>query len=266
MEGTSCAKQSQLEQGSGVSGLTPDTRPLTPGPLCETKPNLGRMGDLGMVHHEPCCAKQSQFGAGRIGDQVLVTQWIRRESANGAAMKNKANLAGRRQQGAGSRLVTNRAEQSQFQRGRRSRWPIVQNKPNSQRTRCPIIPVFHHSTTPISACCAKQSQFATMPQGRGARGVPYKQSQFASGGWGRPSPRPEALRLPPVTGDNCAKQSQSPAGGIPQCVTMLLFPHSNPPTRGTGARNREVPPGTKERPGHGTGLLSPLRGFRFVGP
>jgi hypothetical protein len=35
-----------------------------------------------------------------------------------------------------------------------------------------------------------------------------KQSQFASGGPGRPSPRPEALTLPPVTGGKRAKQSQ----------------------------------------------------------
>ncbi len=39
-------------------------------------------------------------------------------------------------------------------------------------------------------------------------GFRAKQSQFASGGRVRPSPRPSALRLPPVLGDHCAKQSQ----------------------------------------------------------
>ncbi len=37
--------------------------------------------------------------------------------------------------------------------------------------------------------------------------VVHKQTQFAAGGHGRPSPRPEALTLPP-TGDKRAKQSQ----------------------------------------------------------
>ena len=34
---------------------------------------------------------------------MLVLQWIRRERAGGVAMKNKANLEGRRREGTGSR-------------------------------------------------------------------------------------------------------------------------------------------------------------------
>ena len=45
------------------------------------------------------------------------------------------------------------------------------------------------------------------------KGLLYKQSQFASDRRERPSPRPEALTMPPVTGGNCAKQSQSGAAG-----------------------------------------------------
>jgi hypothetical protein len=95
-----------------------------------------------------------------------------------------------------------RAKRSQFASGRHGR-----PSPRPEALRLP---------PDTGDKCAKRSQSGAgggtnKPNRRGSCRV--KRSQFASGEWGRPSPRPEALTMPPVIGDKCAKRSQSGAGG-----------------------------------------------------
>ncbi len=182
-------KQSQSSKGSGVSRVSDLIRDRCP---LDVR------------------AEQSQFAttmpirrSAFPGGQTCETKPIRPRGGRvrvEAIVRNKANLP--------AVGIPHHSIIPLFQRS--NPMPIVQNKANSSdsqarfncrsgkslRDKMPVLCL--RKTKPISPRMDRAIAGAT-----GA-----KQSQFSAGGHGRPSARPKALRLPPILGDNCAKQSQ----------------------------------------------------------
>jgi hypothetical protein len=103
----------------------------------------------------------------------------------------------------------------------------------------------HETPPPPGTNVRNGPNFRRRRLGRGprdaGRGVSYKQSQFAADGWGRPSPRPPVLTLPPM--------------GRQTCKTNPIWPVG----RGLGGRNVQNEPNS-QRHWEGRGRRGERRG------
>jgi len=155
------------------NSVRPAGRPGLPGgKTCKTNPIPDPAGWAGALGAKN--VKRTQFG--QAGRQTAAP-----ESGN---VRNKPNFAGR--------LGPWRAK-----RTKRSQFPTI-GRP-------------HHSS-PIPIVQNEANLPAARDAAGGRRGQSYKQSQFAPGGPGRPSPRPSALTLPPITGPMVRNKANSVRG------------------------------------------------------
>ncbi len=174
-----------------ICGGTPAPWPVAsslgpfPGPIVRNKAKLGRDGVCGeRFMGKPIVRNKANLGRGMSEGKCLTEKglWRIRYADGLGKTKPIAGWTGRDKAGQASSAAgrSNRAKQTQFAnlgpgrcavrtlRARKTkpiwdspagaRGPVVQNKPNFLR---PDTPLFQYSIVPVSAGCAKQSQFST---------------------------------------------------------------------------------------------------------